>query len=241
MKGYSLGGLLKNQPVELKKNSDFKYLINLYNHSDCLKKTRFRRKCYSLLLKARISSENLDRFYLFYRLPKHSFFPLFLKLRKEYLDKIDWKKKEKNDYILKKMRQLPDNIQIFIKCLANHEKSLSGKSCAVWLDFFYPKTKKKVNSYFKFNFFDWLKSSEKYTDLLAGRFKKIDINHIKRITSIFILGLSEDNYSIEMIKKSYRILSKKYHPDQGGDPDFFKKVKDAYDFLTKDIHYMKQL
>jgi len=241
MKGYSLGGLLKNQPVELKKNSDFKNLINLYNHSDSLKKTRFRRKCYSLLQKARISPENLERFYFFYRLPKHSFFPLFLKLRKEHLNKIDCKKKKKNDYILKKMRQLPDNIQFLIKSLAKYEKSLTGKNCVIWLDFFYPKTKKKVNSYFKLNFFDWLKSADKYTGLLAKRFKKIDFNHIIRITSIFILGLSEDNCSAEKIKKSYRTLSKKYHPDQGGDPDFFKKIKDAYEFLTKDIHYMKQL
>jgi len=238
---YSLCKLLKYQPLELKKKSDFKYLINIYNHSDVLKKTRLRRKCYSLLQKARILPENLDRFYLFYRLPKHSFFPLFLRLKREYLNKIDTKKKEKRDYILKKMRKLPYNIQFYIKSLANYEKSLSCNNCQIWIECFYPKTKKKVNSYFNYSLFDWLKTAENFKVLLVKRFKDIDINYFKRITSFLILDLTSDNNSIDLIKKKYRVLSKKYHPDHGGDSDYFKKIKDAYEFLIKDMSDMKQL
>ena len=42
-----------------------------------------------------------------------------------------------------------------------------------------------------------------------------------------ILGLSKDA-SQEDIKKTYRKLSKKHHPDMGGDDEMFKKINEAY-------------
>jgi curved DNA-binding protein len=35
----------------------------------------------------------------------------------------------------------------------------------------------------------------------------------------------------EEIKKSYRSLAMKHHPDRGGDPDTFKNINEAYDIL----------
>ena len=58
-----------------------------------------------------------------------------------------------------------------------------------------------------------------------------------------ILGVSE-NATDEEIKKQYRILSKKYHPDvnpEGGDK--FKDIAEAYDVLSdpqKKNKYMAQ-
>lgn len=44
------------------------------------------------------------------------------------------------------------------------------------------------------------------------------------------LGVSKDATGAE-IKKSYRKLAIKHHPDKGGDPETFKKVSEAYDVL----------
>lgn len=46
-----------------------------------------------------------------------------------------------------------------------------------------------------------------------------------------ILGVSE-NASQDEIKKAYRKLSLKNHPDKGGDPDVFKEISSAYDTLS---------
>jgi len=46
-----------------------------------------------------------------------------------------------------------------------------------------------------------------------------------------ILGVPE-NASEEEIKKKFRELAKKYHPDIGGDPEKFKKILEAYRVLS---------
>jgi curved DNA-binding protein len=46
-----------------------------------------------------------------------------------------------------------------------------------------------------------------------------------------ILGLESSATDAE-IKKAYRTLAMKYHPDKGGDADKFKELAEAYDILT---------
>ncbi len=46
-----------------------------------------------------------------------------------------------------------------------------------------------------------------------------------------ILGVPE-NASEEEIKRAFRELAKKYHPDRGGDPEKFKKIVEAYRVLS---------
>jgi DnaJ family protein A protein 2 len=45
------------------------------------------------------------------------------------------------------------------------------------------------------------------------------------------IGVSKDS-SPDDIKKAYRKLAMKHHPDKGGDPEIFKKISHAYDVLS---------
>ena len=46
-----------------------------------------------------------------------------------------------------------------------------------------------------------------------------------------ILGVDR-NASQEEIKKAYRKLAQKHHPDKGGDAEMFKKISASYDTLS---------
>lgn len=49
-----------------------------------------------------------------------------------------------------------------------------------------------------------------------------------------ILGISKD-VNIEEIKKAYKDIAKRVHPDKGGNTDDFLKVKLAYDILSDTV------
>ncbi len=50
-----------------------------------------------------------------------------------------------------------------------------------------------------------------------------------------ILGVSRTATTDE-IKKAFRALALKHHPDRGGNAEKFKEVSEAYDYLTKHPH-----
>ena len=49
-----------------------------------------------------------------------------------------------------------------------------------------------------------------------------------------------DIYDVSEIKKKYKIESRKYHPDRGGDAKKFIRIKDAYDILIQNSKKPKQ-
>ena len=60
--------------------------------------------------------------------------------------------------------------------------------------------------------------------------KKILVNGKVRLDERFLVGFM-DVISIPEIKKSYRKLALKHHPDKKGNVDMFIKIKSAYDTL----------
>lgn len=57
-----------------------------------------------------------------------------------------------------------------------------------------------------------------------------------------VLGLETDSPTAEEVKAAFREKAKKMHPDQGGDPEEFQKLKQAYDILSNPLcseHYRR--
>lgn len=65
---------------------------------------------------------------------------------------------------------------------------------------------------------------------LAYRVSLIEIEH-KEYDPFAVLNVDREA-SISEIKRAYRDLSKKYHPDRGGDAEQFKEIAKAYKTLT---------
>jgi hypothetical protein len=56
---------------------------------------------------------------------------------------------------------------------------------------------------------------------------------LQRQQALAVLGLSA-NATPQQIKRRYRALAKKHHPDCGGDPRQMQKIIAAYEFLMKE-------
>lgn len=56
------------------------------------------------------------------------------------------------------------------------------------------------------------------------------VKPMKRSSSYDVLGIDEDSED-EDIKKAFRKKALIHHPDKGGDPDEFRKVREAYEIL----------
>jgi DnaJ-domain-containing protein 1 len=56
---------------------------------------------------------------------------------------------------------------------------------------------------------------------------------LQRQQALSVLGLPS-NATPQQIKRRYRMLAKKHHPDLGGDPRQMQRIIAAYEFLMKD-------
>jgi len=57
-----------------------------------------------------------------------------------------------------------------------------------------------------------------------------DFKPMKRSNSYDVLGIDEESED-EEIKKAFRKKALETHPDKGGDPEEFRKVREAYECL----------
>ncbi|CAF5202205.1 unnamed protein product, partial [Rotaria magnacalcarata] len=65
---------------------------------------------------------------------------------------------------------------------------------------------------------------------LAYRVSLIETEH-KEYDPFAMLGIDREA-TLPEIKRAYRDLSKKHHPDRGGDAEMFKEIAKAYKTLT---------
>ena len=89
------------------------------------------------------------------------------------------------------------------------------------------------------------KQSDEYMREMFNRYIKeqfgemnIEINLPYKILQININkfnNLNKDN-KLKMLKKHYRKLSLKYHPDKGGTNEQFNKLKEAYDIIQLELY-----
>ncbi|MBI9099908.1 MAG: hypothetical protein JEY91_15615 [Spirochaetaceae bacterium] len=233
---YTISYLLDKQPKAIRKDKNYQLMISYLQKASPLISIRFNKRCYSLLNNAVIKPEHLENFYRTYGLPKHPFFPLFFMIKRQYLINRENKKIERQEYIDEKMKNLPLHIEGFFNLLANLEiKYNRAGQNPVYKQTIMAKTKKQVDRYSSFGHPDWLIFMDDYFASLTGQYERIPADTIDRLSACFILKCIPDSINSlpghSQIKTQYRSFSKEFHPDTGGDPRLFIRVKWARDYL----------
>ena len=246
IKVYSLGYLLSKQPKSLQKHPYYGEMLSYYRSSPRLQKLRISRRCYSLLQHATVKPEFLHNFYTTYRLPKDPFFPLFLRVKRDYLQEREQKQQAKMQYIAAKMRTLPPPTLACIKFLAAFEQHYnSADRFPVWTLHMFPTTKKRVREYVHFTPVEWLQHFRNHLLHLQQRYRTLDEDSAERVLAAYILeclpeqgnngetaktGLPQPE--VQAVLRNYRRLSKLHHPDVGGDEALFLQLQWAKEVLT---------
>ncbi len=237
-KPYTIAYLLSKQPKTLQKNRHYPEMLFYYQSSRTLQKLRMNRRCYGILQRATIKPENLANLYRTYRLPKDPFFPLFLRIKRDYRELQERRRTEKMKYIAGKMRELPEEVLSFIKYLAVFEQQYNpAGGFPLWTTRLFPVTKKLVHRYCAFSREEWITFFDEFLDLLRDRYESIDEAVTARLLASFVLGFSLREGPLVPpsegeIKKRYRRMSKIHHPDRGGDPRYFIRLQWARETLT---------
>lgn len=188
-KKYSLGYLLSRQPKSLKKNEYYPIMMSYFRNSERLQRLRVSRRCYSLLQHAKIDPENLHHFYRTYRLPQDPFFPLFFKIKREYLQERQRKQEERVRYIAARMRSLPAPTLGFIKYLGWFEQSCNHSGgYPVWNQHMFPHTKKRVGEYMKFSNAEWINFFKAYLQSFVHRYRRISEETTEKLLACYVLG-----------------------------------------------------
>ena len=122
-----------------------------------------------------------------------------------------------------------------------NNRALTGKEQFVWDKFFSTKTGRDTSA--KYNMkqlleMDREKIKEVFDEFFYHVYFKyysengITLNDLYDPNLLSILGLSE-GATTEDIKKRFRELALKYHPDKGGDSEKFIEILDVYKRLTE--------
>lgn len=234
---YSLEYLLAKQPKTLRKHPYFKVMMDYYRLSSRLQELRISRRCYSLLNRATVDPQNLKYFYRTYRLPRDPFFPLFFLIKRDYQRKQHQRREERETYIAAKVRSLPEGVLHYVKFLAAYEQQLHRRNqYPVWTSTLFPKTKKRADEYTNYSILEWIVLFTEYFRRIEERYPAHTALLSDRLLACFILECLPEQTPpflppLSRVNSNYRRLSKIYHPDRGGNPEFFLQLEWAREVL----------
>ena len=236
---YSLARLINRQPKTLSRHELYYTMMAHYHASPRLQSLRISRRCYSLLHNARIAPENLEAFYRTYRLPRNPFFPLFFTIKRSYLQRREEIREARRRYIRDRMRSLPPDTRSMIKYLGYLERHAhtAGES-PLWQRELYPSSKKQVDRYLRCSRAEWLDLLRAHLQRLQNQYRVLTPVTIERVFASFVLGIVPREIPPRRpvaaeISRVYRKLSLLHHPDRGGDPVMFIRIKRARDVLVE--------
>ena len=235
---YTINLLLTKQPKALTRDKTYDLMISYFRSSPVLQSVKFNKRCYSLLNEAVIKPEHLNNFYRTYRLPRTPFFPLFFMIKRNYLLNRELKKREKQEYIIDRMNNLPPYVVKFLKLVKDLEQEYNrANKSPVFKSHIMAKTKKKADAYYRYNHGDWILFFNNYFELLLKEYERLLLVKIEQLSACLILMCIPEHFfefpNESLVKKHYRSFSKKYHPDTGGDSLMFLEIKKARDFLLE--------
>ncbi len=238
-KRYSLEQLLARQPKSLSKHRDYPELLGYLQKEPALQRVRMSQRCYTLLHHARIANKNLPHLMRTYRLPRHSFFALFLHIKRDYLREREQARQARFQYIVSEMRSLPSPVVEFTRYLGFLENHYNAASAhPLWQEHLFPRSKKRVHEYRKLSPPDWLEVFRRHLGRLEKRYRGCNSGTTELLLATYVLECLPSSYppsrpSAELIKRRYRHLSLQHHPDQGGDAHMFVELKRARDSLLQ--------
>ena len=239
---YTLASLLDAQPAGLIKDPRHRLLWDIFMSSEKLQRLRISRRCYTLLNRARVKPENLNSFYRTYKLPKSAFFPLFLAVKSTWIsERAQWKD-ERMKKIEEKMNAFPEERKMELEMLYRLERSLNstgGKPVGDHL--LRPKTIKRSNEISAFTGIEWMDYYSHFLSGLCNYYGKFTPEMALKAEAVLILGFDLQDageeigkgIGIQRLNERFRILSKTHHPDKGGNPIMFRRLKAARDLLIK--------
>jgi hypothetical protein len=204
-----------------------------------LQRLRISGRCYSLLNKASVSPENLKTFCRTWRLPEDPFFPLFLAVKKAWQEDMRLRQEKRKAEIQSIMSKLPHERRGVLDALAGLEKSLDSRSGhPVWDRIVTPKTLKQARCMGEFSDDDWIDLWRAFLEHLTLRYRQFTQVHALRAEAKLLLGMEDcltgNTPPDSRVREAFRRLSKVHHPDQGGSPGMFRRLKTARDLLMND-------
>ena len=236
-RGKRLRTLLDRQPKTFARHEDYSSLITLFRNSTRLQSLTVSPRCWSLLNTARIDPDNLYHFYRTYRLPEHPFFPLFLRLKRDYLASRERIKAERRVAIREIVRTCPDYALTFMRYLGHLEDHYNAAGeHPLWQSQLYPSSKRAAHRTSVRGFVDWIKVFERHLEALAVHYHDFSERDSRMLLSTFVLGCPPDSIPPRApheraVARAYRRESLRHHPDRGGDAAVFIELKKAKDNL----------
>lgn len=237
LRGKSLRALIERQPKTFARREEYGVLITLLRNSARLQALRVSPRCWSLLNTATIDPDNLYHFYRTYSLPEHPFFPLFLRLKREYFAERERVKAERRVAIRRIVQTCPDHALVFLRYLGHLEDHLNAADeHPLWQTRLYPSSRKAARSAVKRSTLDWICVYREHLNALASHYRGFSEREARVLLSAFVLGCGP--YEIpprppdaRSVARAYRRESLRHHPDRGGDAAVFIELKNARDIL----------